>query len=115
MKLFIKREQKAQTGLLGGHQGMVFQLSYRLELTPQEKELVSKYKADSYPLTYRRDRDGSQIPDMTVSRLMYGGKDELKDITILLNNEQVIKDACANFKTLLGIMATFGGEEVVDF
>ena len=34
---------------------------------------------------------------------------------ILLNNEQVIKDACANFKTLLGVMATFGGEEVVDF
>jgi hypothetical protein len=83
MKLFIKRDQKAQTGLLGGHQGMIFQLSYRLELTPEEKALVSKYKAESYPLTFIRNRDGSQTPDMTVSRLMMGGKDELKDISAL--------------------------------
>jgi hypothetical protein len=83
MKLYIKRDQKAQTGLLGGHQGMIFQLSYRLELTPEEKALVSKYKAESYPLTFIRNRDGSQTPDMTVSRLMMGGKDELKDISAL--------------------------------
>jgi hypothetical protein len=62
---------------------MIFQLSYRLELTPEEKALVSKYKAESYPLTFIRNRDGSQTPDMTVSRLMMGGKDELKDISAL--------------------------------
>ena len=115
MKLFIKRDQKAQTGLLGGHKGMLFQLTYRLELTPQEKELVSKYKAEEYPLYSRTNLDGSKSSDMTVGRLMNGGTEELKDITILLNNEEVLKNACANFKILLGVMATFGGEEVVDF
>lgn len=118
MKLFIKRDQKAHTGLLGGSKGMIFILSYRLELTPEESALVTKYKIEEYPLTFQkdgRDREGNQIPSMTVRRLMFGGKDEVKDITVLLNNEQVLKDACSNFKTLLGIMSTFGGEEVVDF
>jgi len=118
MKLFIKRDQKAHTGLLGGNYGMIFILSYRLELTPEESALVTKYKIEGYPLTFKadeRDREGKQIPTMTVRQLMSGGKDELKDITILLNNEQVLKNACSSFKTLIGIMATFGGEEVVNF
>ena len=118
MKLYIKRDQKPHTGLLGGNKGMIFILSYRLELTPDESALVTKYKIEEYPLTFKkdeRDRDGNPIPTMTVRHLMFGGKDEVKDITVLLNNEQVLKDACANFKTLLGVMATFGGEEVVDF
>jgi hypothetical protein len=115
MKLFIKRDQKAQTGILGGHKGMTFLLSYRIELTPEEKALVDKYKAENHPLTFGRDREGKQIPKDTVSSLMRGGTDEVKDITVLLNNEEILKDACKNFKILLNVMATFGGEEIVDF
>ena len=44
-----------------------------------------------------------------------GVTQEVKDITILLNNENVIKRGCERFKTLLGVMATFGGEEVIQF
>jgi len=33
----------------------------------------------------------------------------------LLNNEEVVKGACKDFKTLLEVMASFGGEEVIEF
>ena len=115
MKLFIKRDQKNQpTNLIGGYRGMLFQLSYRLELTPEEKALVSKYIAEDYSLGALK---GISLINMTVKSLMLGGKIELGDtkVTELIKNEQVLKDACSNFKTLLGIMSTFGGEEVVDF
>jgi len=115
MKLFIKREQFADTGLLGGHKGMKFQLSYRLEVTPEEKALVTKYKSEAYPLLIYKDNDGKVVNDLTVGRLMNGGKEVVKDITVLLNNEQNLKNACENFKTLLKVMATFGGEEVHEF
>jgi hypothetical protein len=62
MKLLIKRDQKAQAGMFGGHKGMSFVLSYRVELTPEEKALVEKYKAGYHPLTFTTDRDGTQLP-----------------------------------------------------
>ena len=115
MRLVIRRDQKAQTGLLGGHKGMIFSLSCRVELTPKEQELIKRYKAELHPLTFITDREGNKIPKATVSSLMLGVTEEMKDITILLNNEEVIKDACKGFKTLLDVMATFGGEEVIEF
>ena len=115
MKLIIKRDQKAQTGLLGGHKGMTFVLNCRVELTSEEQALIAKYKAEMHPLTFTTDREGNKIPKDTISGLMRGVTEELKDITILLNNEEVIRGACKNFKTLLDVMATFGGEEVIEF
>ena len=115
MKLYIKREQFADTGLFGGHKGMKFQLFYRLEVTPEEKALVSKYKFEAYPLTQIRDNEGKQITEITVGSLMNGGEVIVKDITVLLNNEKILKDACENFKTLLEVTATFGGVEVYEF
>ena len=115
MKLIIKRDQKAQTGVFGGHKGMSFLLSYRVELTPEEKALVAKYKAEYQPLTFGKDRDGNEVPKDTINGLMQGVTEEMKDISILLNNEQTVKDACKNFKTLLEVMATFGGEEIIEF
>jgi hypothetical protein len=115
MKLKIKRDQKPQTGMFGGNKGMIFLLSYRAELTPEEKSLISKYKAEFHPLTYTTGSNGIQVPKDTINSLMQGVTEEVKDITILLNNEKIIKDACKNFKNLLQVMATFGGEEVIDY
>lgn len=115
MKLIIKRNQNAKTGMFGGHKGMSFVLSCRVELTPEEAALIAKYKAEYHPLTFGTDREGKQVPQDTVSSLMQGVTQELGDIGILLKNEQVIKDACAGFKQLLTVMATFGGQEVVEF
>ncbi len=115
MKLIIKRDQQAQKGIFGGYKGMTFLLSYRVELTPEEKALVEKYKVEDYTLTYTTSRDGIQLPKDTVRSLMQGVTEEVKDITILLNNEEIIKGACKDFKTLIEVMATFGGEEEFEF
>uniref|UniRef100_A0A7V3KND1 Uncharacterized protein n=1 Tax=candidate division WOR-3 bacterium TaxID=2052148 RepID=A0A7V3KND1_UNCW3 len=115
MKLIIKRDQEAKTGLLGGHKGMRFILSYRVELTPEEQALVTKYRMEYYILTFKTDKNGNKIAFHTIGSLMRGGTDTVDDVTILLNNEETLKNACQNFKTLLEVMATFGGEEVYEF
>ncbi len=115
MKLIIKRDQEAKTGLLGGHKGMTFVLSCRVEITPEEKALIAKYKAESQPLVYSTDREGKSIPKYFVFSLTTGITERTQDITTLLNNEEIIKKACADFKTLLEVMASFGGEEVIEF
>ena len=51
----------------------------------------------------------------TINDLLNGVRDKCKDITVLLNNEEVYKEACEHFKTLLEVMASFGGEEVIEF
>ena len=115
MKLMIKRDQKAQTGLLGGHKGMTFLMSCRIELTPEEQALVSKYKAENHPITWRRDEKGSEEPGLTLSWLLKGHEQELKDIATLLKNEAVIESGCKDFKQLLEVMASFGGERTIEF
>jgi hypothetical protein len=115
MKLIVRRDQEAKTGLLGGHKGMTFILSCRVELTPEEKALIAKYKADNEPLTYIKDKEGRSVPRYYVSTLVNGITERVQDITILLNNEEEIKKACGGFKTLLEVMSSFGGEEVFEY
>lgn len=40
---------------------------------------------------------------------------EVRDVTELLNYEETVKGACGNFKTLLMVMNSFGGEETFEF
>ena len=115
MKLTIKRDQADVKGVFGGHKGMKFLLSYRVELTPEEQGLITRYKAEHHPLTFATNSKGEQIPKDTISLLMQGVTEEMKDITILLNNEEIVKNACEEFKTLLTVMSTFGGEDVVEY
>lgn len=115
MKLIIKRNQKPKTGFFGGHKGMSFVLTCRVELTPEEEELVKKYRAEDYPLIYKINQEGRKVPKYLVRQLIKGVTEEADDVQVLLHNEEIIKEACKNFKTLLGVMAKFGGEEVIEF
>lgn len=115
MKLMITRDQKAQTGLLGGHKGMAFVLKCRIELTPEEQELVTKYKCETHPITYTKNADGHDVPKDTVASLLRGSIESMANVGVLLHNEGAVKDGCAKFKILLDVMETFGGEEVVEF
>jgi hypothetical protein len=38
----------------------------------------------------------------------------VEDVTELLELEEKIKEACKNLKILLAVMASFGGEEVIE-
>lgn len=113
MKLTIRRDQSAKKGLFGGHKGMNFSLFCRVEISQEERELINKYKVQDHVLTWR-EYEGRQIPGLTVQDLVQGKTTEIGDVATLLNNEEVIKDACQNFKNLLIVMASFGGEEVIE-
>ena len=113
MKLTIRRDQSAKKGLFGGHKGMNFSLFCRVEISQEEQELINKYKVQEHVLTWR-EYQGSQVPGLTVQDLVQGKTTEIGDVATLLNNEEVIKSACQDFKTLLMVMASFGGEEVIE-
>jgi hypothetical protein len=75
--------------------------------------LIEKYKVHDHALTWR-ETDRGRIPGVTVRNLVGGYNVELDDVATLLNNEEAIKEACKDFKNLLMVMATFGGEEVIE-
>ena len=93
MKLRIRRDQAEKKGIFGGHKGMRFSLSCRVEISEEEEKLIEKYKVNDYVLTWR-DTDGGRIPGLTVKDLVGGYTAELDDVATLLNNEEVIKGAC---------------------
>lgn len=114
MRLLVNRNQKEQKGIFGGHKGMSFSLSCRVELTPEENALIARYRAEEQPLTYRMVGD-TQIPGLKIGDPVRGTYYEVRDVTELLNYEETVKGACGNFKTLLMVMNSFGGEETFEF
>lgn len=111
MKLIIKRNQKEKKDVFGAYKGVTFVITCRIELYSVEQELVSKYNAYDQVLAYKGSQDS---PDLTVNQLINGVTAELDDIGVMINKEELIKKACESFKNHLMIMATFGGEEVID-
>ena len=76
----------------------------------EEQELIAKYMVEHHQLKFITTSDGEQRSKDTISSLMQGVTEDMKDITILLNNEEIIKNASEDFKSLLPVMATFGGK-----
>ena len=114
MKLAIQRSQQDIKGMLGGHKGVSFTLSYRLVLSPEEQELVQRYKLEDYPVTWNTIQ-GTRMPDDTIANMVAGRTQTLSDVTNLVKNENVVKDACDNLPILFEVVRTFGGEEVIDY
>ena len=114
MKLIINRSQAAMKGMLGGHKGVQFTLSYRLELTADERDLVQQYKLEYYPVTWQTS-NGVRMPDDTISNMLDGRTQTLTDVTTLIANERVVKDACDVLPGLFEVVRSFGGDEVVDY
>jgi hypothetical protein len=114
VKLVIQRNQSAVKGMLGGHKGMQFTLAYRLVLTPEEQQLVDQYKLENYPLTWKNLASGP-MPDTTIGNLTVGRSHTLTDVTTLVDNEETIKSACDSIPTLLEVVRSFGGEEIVEY
>jgi hypothetical protein len=114
MRLVVERNQQALKGMLGGNKGVSFTLAYRLELTPEEQELVRQYKLESYPVTFHTVQ-GARLPDDTIASMMQGASQTLTDVTTLVRNESIVKDACDALPTLFEVVRTFGGREVIDY
>jgi hypothetical protein len=114
MRLVIRRNQQAVKGMLGGNKGVSFTLAYQLELTHEEQELVRQYKLESYPVTWHT-LQGNRVPDDTVGSMMQGTSQTLTDVTTLVRNEAIVKDACDSLQTLFEVVRTFGGSETIEY
>jgi hypothetical protein len=101
--------------MLGGHKGVEFTLSYRLELTADEQALVDRYKLHLYPLTWTTSATGERLPDDTISSMVEGRRQSLTDVTTLLSNEEVVKQACDDLPPLFDVVRSFGGDEVIQY
>jgi len=89
MKLLVKRNQKAEKGLFGGEKGMKFLLNCRVELTPEENELIKKYKADGEMLALIKiEGDPKQTGILLINHLIAGKTYECKDVVGLLEIEE---------------------------
>lgn len=114
MKLLIRRNQVDQgKSLFGANKGVLFSLYYRLILDSEEAAIVERYKLGEHPLTFR-NYQGTDVPGDTVADALKGVTQTIPSVTILVQNEDVIKAGCQDFKVLLAIATTFGGEETVD-
>ena len=115
MKLIFKRDQREEKGTIVEQKGIKFLLSCRAELTPEEQDLIKKFKAEE-ELLAKFTLTSSSLPNfLHVKDLVAGRNYECKDVASLLEVEDQIKEACKSFRTLLDVMASFGGEEVIDF
>lgn len=120
MKLVLQKDQKK------GFTGKVtFSLSAKAELTSEESSNLSNYKMGKTMLYSNMNERGSGLMGMvsraamgieiTVDDLVQGKTVECKDIIQMIALEDQMKEACKNFKMVLDTMATFGGEEIVEF
>ncbi len=115
MKLIINRSQADKKGMLGGHKGVEFTLSYRLVLTADEQGLVDRYKLQFYPLTWTTGPSGERQPGDTIATMIQGQSQTVTDVTTLLNNEEVVKSACDKLPPLFEVVRSFGGDEVIEY
>lgn len=101
-------------GMLGGNKGVNFTLSYRLGLTDDEQQLVATYKLMDYPVTFHTVQ-GNRMPDDTIGNMTQGRSQTVSDVTTLIRNEEIIKDACDSLPTLFQVVRTFGGSEIIEY
>jgi hypothetical protein len=117
MKLTIKRDQADITGVFGGHKGVRFSLYAKADVTSNERALIERYKVGEYALaTYVLAIKGASNEErlLSVDKLLQGTTTPADTITALLELEDKIKEGCQHLKTLLKVMESFGGEEVIE-
>jgi hypothetical protein len=119
MKLLLRRDQRSS--LVGN---VIFQLTVRAELTPEEQSHIDRYKLRK-TLLYSRGElidKGSGLLGLasrlafaamnisvTIDDLIRGKKIECKNIVEMLAVEDQIKEAAGTFKQVLDAAAHFGG------
>ena len=95
--------------MLGGHKGVAFTLSTRLEFADEERDLLDHYKMWDYSLFTR-----GQLP-VTIRQLATGEAQTVDNVEILLGNEDVVKRALDQVPPLLAVLRSFGGDEVIEY
>lgn len=114
MKLHVVRDQAK--GLLGGTK---FELNARVTLSPDETELIKRYKAEKEVLIQKEVRipltGKALVINLTIGSLVSGQAFKCGDIAEIIETENNVKEACEGFKNYLSVMQGFGGEEVIEY
>lgn len=111
MKLIINKNQADKKGFFGGNKGVNFSLEYKVQLTSEEQELISKYKVQNETLMTNEKGDRS----ITIQDMINGRSLTTQNIEILQNNEDVAIGVCKTFKNYLNILRSFGGDYILEF
>ncbi len=116
MRLTIRRNQADVKGLLGGHKGVRFSLFGQVAVGDAERGLIDRYKVGEHILAEYEGCIGREATTfhVSVNNLINGSTVETDSINTLLELEAKLKEGCGNLKTLLEVMATFGGEEAFE-
>ena len=134
MQLVLRRSQKT-AGLMT--KSVLFCMDARVDLSPEERSSVDKYKLGSQVLynstaaeaalakAAAHHAGGSFVKSavniamsrlslsVTVDSLTKGHHIECKDLDELLGAEAAIKSACDNIRTYIDLASTFDGREIV--
>jgi hypothetical protein len=131
MQLKLTRGQAEKKGLLGSK--VMFQISFRVELTPEEQEVVRKYKANREVLAQvppiewgnsvgatkavdaMRKLGHGQIRNLTIRDFIAGQTFEYPDVLLMNAIEAEVKQGCATFKAYLDEVSGGGKEEAIEF
>ncbi len=116
MKLTIRRNQADVKGLFGGHKGVRFALSGQVSVSDAERALIERYKVGDQILASYEQQVGKEAMTfhVSVNSLLNGTTAETDSVGTLLELEEKLKEGCQNLKNLLQVMATFGGEQVIE-
>ncbi|MDP4267623.1 MAG: hypothetical protein Q8880_09350 [Bacteroidota bacterium] len=114
MKLLLKKGQ--DKNILGG---VSFVLEAKVELTPEEMNLVKENKAYREILLVKQVKipysSGIISMDISVSSLMEGQQFRCKDIGEILATEDNIKESCIHFRKVLTAIKNFNKEETFEY
>ena len=107
MRLIITRSYDEPTP--GEKYNSPFRVHTRLELTPEEKELVAWYKLGGHVLTR------SEYSMTTIDDLISGRSKGTKDLNVTMGNEEALRNACAALPEMFEYCRSFGKEMIVDY
>lgn len=85
-------------------------LMARVELTDEEKGLVSQYKLGDHILT-QSQHSMTQLDDL----LKGDKKSHLPALETLIGNEQALRDACAQLPAMFACCRSFGVDEIIEY
>lgn len=114
MKLALVSSQSK--GLMGG---VSFEVKGRVELTPEEQELVRHYKLEGSVVLRKKTRNiWGQLTDVEVSvfvrNLLSGDSFKCKSLDEVISYRESLISACRNLKAYLNVARTFDNEEIID-
>jgi hypothetical protein len=115
MKLHISRHQEDTGRIYNGSKSILFQLSCQIELTPEEIQLVSHYGLEKKELTSPSDCQRYKLKLTTLASLIEGIQYSDFILYEIRSKEEAIRDMCKGFKFELDSLASFTGEETLEF